>query len=53
MKHLFVISYGIFAYAVFYATLLHAVGFFGDLILPKSVESMPQEPVVTVVEEQS
>jgi len=38
-------AYGVACYAVFVGTLLYAVGFVGDLFIPKSLDSGPTGPV--------
>jgi methanethiol S-methyltransferase len=41
--------YGLACYAVFFATLLYAVGFLGNLIVPKGIDSGPQGPLSTAL----
>jgi protein-S-isoprenylcysteine O-methyltransferase Ste14 len=49
MKRLSIFAYGLACYAVFFATFLYAIGFIGNLIVPKSIDSVPQAPLGTAL----
>ena len=49
MKRLLVLLYGITSYVVFFATFLYSIGFIGNLIVPKSIDSVPGAPLGTAL----
>jgi methanethiol S-methyltransferase len=44
MSRLLVFAYGVTAYVAFVVTYLYAVGFVGNLVVPKSLDSLPTAP---------
>ena len=47
LKRVVVFAYGVASYGVFFATFLYSVGFIGDLVVPKTMDS-PSENVFPV-----
>ncbi len=45
IKKLTIFGYGIFSYAVFFATFLYAIGFIGDFGVPKTIDGTVQMPL--------
>lgn len=46
---LIVFVYGLACYLVFFATLLYAIGFIGNLVVPKSIDAGAQGSLLTAL----
>ncbi len=49
MKRTLILAYGAFSYLVFFATFVYAIGFVGDLWVPKTIDGIPQMPVLNAL----
>jgi protein-S-isoprenylcysteine O-methyltransferase Ste14 len=45
MSRILTFAYGLTAYGVFFVTYLYAIGFVGNLVVPKSLDSAPSAPI--------
>jgi protein-S-isoprenylcysteine O-methyltransferase Ste14 len=48
-KRVAVFSYGVVSYVVFFASFLYAIGFIGNILVPKSIDSPAEVPLWTAL----
>jgi len=49
LKRILIFAYGVLSYGIFFLTFLYAVGFIGNMVVPKTLDSARQVPVVQAV----
>jgi len=49
MKRLLFLLYGVVCYFAFFGTILYAIGFVGNIIVPKTIDSKPETSLVNAV----
>src|SRR5262245_14544960 len=49
MNRILTLAYGAVSYAIFFLTFLYAIGFLGNVVVPKSLDSLATDPWLTAL----
>ena len=49
MKKILSLLYGLVSYLAFFGTILYAIGFVGNLVVPKTIDSKPETSLLNAI----